>query len=241
MDLNEDGHPHHHHHAVELLCPHEHISSAFQSLDTVRALHHTVITLRAALEDAHREIDNLKKNISIQTVIDDGKVYRQQNISEEATTGTQTVDHHRKSTDQEPPIPPAVSVEEPKLISLPSDNKPKSQEKESTDQSPRKKSTKKSTYKGKYEIGGGGESSSHRSILPEIRISSGRGDSGAVGDEGAATSTKHQSHHKQMASKIDVKIKVSSNIKVEAPNSSTDATTTTDTSGIYLNISKFLL
>lgn len=52
------------------------VSTAFQSLDTVRALHQTVVSLRTALEDAHKEIDNLKKQILIQTDIDDGKLFR---------------------------------------------------------------------------------------------------------------------------------------------------------------------
>ena len=59
-------------------CPLEHVSSAFQSLDTVRALHQTVVSLRTALEDAHREIDNLKKQIVIKSDIDDGKIFHSQ-------------------------------------------------------------------------------------------------------------------------------------------------------------------
>lgn len=58
-------------------CPVEHLSAAIQSLDTVRALHQTVVSLRAALEDAHREIEHLKKHISINVDIDNGKVFRQ--------------------------------------------------------------------------------------------------------------------------------------------------------------------
>lgn len=51
---------------------------AFQSLDTVRALHQTVVSLRKALEDAHREIDTLKKHITVKDDIEEGKRYREQ-------------------------------------------------------------------------------------------------------------------------------------------------------------------
>lgn len=207
MDRNEDGHHRHHH--IDLLCPHEHITTAFQSLDTVRALHHTVISLRAALEDAHREIDNLKKNISIQTVIDDGKVYHQQQqqldvgsgLDETISTGVQT---DLLTTSERPePKNPVVSIEEPKLKEQPI------VEEKLSSLSPRKKS-RKATSKGKYELG-----DTIRSGLPDIRITSG--------------GSNH--HHKQMASKIDVKIKVSSNIKVEGPAADSSTDPTTDTSG----------
>lgn len=55
---------------------------AFQSLDTVRALHQTVVSLRNALEDAHREIDTLKKQIIVKDDIEEGKKYREHDLSE---------------------------------------------------------------------------------------------------------------------------------------------------------------
>lgn len=48
-----------------------------QSLDTVRSLHQTVVSLRNALDDARREITNLKKQMNVQTVIEEGKVYKE--------------------------------------------------------------------------------------------------------------------------------------------------------------------
>lgn len=54
---------------------------AFQSLDTVRALHRTVVSLRKALEKAHREIDSLKKQITVKDDIEEGKKYRGQEFS----------------------------------------------------------------------------------------------------------------------------------------------------------------
>lgn len=53
-------------------------AQANQSLDTVRTLHHTVVSLRNALDDARREISNLKKQINVQTVIDEGKAFKQE-------------------------------------------------------------------------------------------------------------------------------------------------------------------
>lgn len=56
-----------------------HIPTAvYQSLDTVRALHQTVVYLRKALEKAHREIDSLKKQITVKGDIEEGKKYREQ-------------------------------------------------------------------------------------------------------------------------------------------------------------------
>lgn len=55
---------------------------AFQSLDTVRALHQTVVSLRKALENANREIDTLKKQITVKDDIEEGKKYREQDLAE---------------------------------------------------------------------------------------------------------------------------------------------------------------
>lgn len=53
---------------------------AFQSLDTVRALHQTVVSLRKALEKAHLEIDSLKKRITAKDDVEEGKKYREQEL-----------------------------------------------------------------------------------------------------------------------------------------------------------------
>lgn len=53
-------------------------TAAYQSLDTVRALHQTVVYLRKALEKAHLEIDSLKNQISVKDDIEEGKKYREQ-------------------------------------------------------------------------------------------------------------------------------------------------------------------
>lgn len=69
----------HHQHMCTIRQSDPHVSTvAFQSLDTVRALHQTVVSLRKALEEAHREIDTLKKRITVNEDIEEGKKYREQ-------------------------------------------------------------------------------------------------------------------------------------------------------------------
>lgn len=68
-----------HQHMCTIQQNNQHIPTvAFQSLDTVRALHQTVVSLREALEEAHREIDTLRKRITVKDDIEEGKKFRQQ-------------------------------------------------------------------------------------------------------------------------------------------------------------------
>lgn len=68
-----------HQHMPAIIPTDPHITSAvYQSLDTVRALHQTVVCLREALDKAHREIDSLKKQITVKDDIEEGKKYREQ-------------------------------------------------------------------------------------------------------------------------------------------------------------------
>lgn len=118
MDDNDrhrhQHHQHHHHHhshepherfAPPPVCPVEHLSAAVQSLDTVRALHSTVVSLRSALEEAHREIDQLKKQIAIGVDIDSGKEFRrsQDNLDKIETDRTPTT----RPTTESPKVPSA--------------------------------------------------------------------------------------------------------------------------------------
>lgn len=68
-------------------------AQANQSLDTVRSLHQTVVSLRNALDDARREISNLKKQMTVQTVIEEGKTFKENDpghkpIEEEKSSST---------------------------------------------------------------------------------------------------------------------------------------------------------
>lgn len=220
-------------------CPLEHISSAFQSLDTVRALHHTVVSLRSALEEAHKEIDNLKKQISIQTDIDDGKVYRVSetlNTLQEKDTGivkdtvlsapkqevNENVDDLKKEeTEKENPVKNIVQFNIDKSNVVDSVREEIEQTEECEEESSPRKKTRKIS-KGKYEITSSSNKSpknvhsQRMSVMPDVRI---------------ITNPSGDRKHKQMASKIDVKIKVSSNIKVAGTTSASDTTTSDTNSG----------
>ncbi|XP_059607515.1 uncharacterized protein LOC132255475 [Phlebotomus argentipes] len=65
-------------HCEGVCCPGTPVSicPTVHSLDTVRALHQTVVSLRTALDDARREIDKLKKQIHVQSDIEQGKIFR---------------------------------------------------------------------------------------------------------------------------------------------------------------------
>lgn len=52
-------------------------AQANQSLDTVRSLHQTVVSLRNALDDARREISSLKQQMNVRTDIDEGKAFKE--------------------------------------------------------------------------------------------------------------------------------------------------------------------
>lgn len=54
------------------------VPAAYQSLDTVQALHQTVVSLRQTLEKANLEIKSLKNRIAIKEYIDKGKKYHSQ-------------------------------------------------------------------------------------------------------------------------------------------------------------------
>ena len=57
-----------------------------QSLDTVRSLHQTVVSLRNALDDARREISTLKKQMNVQTVIEEGRAFKEKEQKEDTPT-----------------------------------------------------------------------------------------------------------------------------------------------------------
>lgn len=171
-------------------CPVEHLSATIQSLDTVRALHQTVVCLRSALEDAHREINQLKKQISVNGDIDQGKEFRRSvdNLSETIATPFQTQ------------VEDVTNVAQSKENSGPADTE--------TAKAPRKHGKTNKHHHGAYSF----------SVNPDsIHVSS--------------SQPSDSERRKPMASKIDVKIKVSSNIKLNeamaSASSEEEATTTT--------------
>lgn len=182
------------------LCPLEHASTAFQSFDTVRALHQSVLCLRAALENAHKEIDTLKKQISVQKDIKEGKLFREkleesgaepkppkpeENIIPVELKGSEKETHDEKIVNEE----------------LKTDDNTANQSLKT------KRKIRKDHYRSerrteKYDL-------SKSTFVPDIRI---------VTNPNPSTSNKSR---KQMASKIDVKIKLSSNVNVDSTSSGT--------------------
>lgn len=235
------------------------VSTAFQSLDTVRALHQTVVSLRTALEDAHKEIDDLKKQILIQTDIDDGKTYRRtqdppndinieaapteipisaaenrvppnqldtnNTLQEQANQLTDETEQKRISSVHFPAETEDITHSE-KLLHEITINKSAQSVKKS------KSKSKSSSRTFKYDLVNQSEPTLSGDIeetetwreksefRPSIRVIS---TPKSASEESVAGDRKR----KQMASKIDVKIRVSSNIQVNEGGSS--ASTSTDT------------
>lgn len=177
------------------LCPLEHASTAFQSFDTVRALHQSVLCLRTALENAHKEIDTLKKQISVQTDIKEGKIFRE-NSKENSIKGKSeeigTLEERQesqKSTER-------IAEKEHKIEDTAADQSLKTKRKTRRDYHRSEKHSEK------YDF-------SKSTFVPDIRI---------VTNPNPSASNRSR---KQMASKIDVKIKLSSNVNVDSTSSGT--------------------
>lgn len=217
-------------------CPVENISTvAFQSLDTVRALHQTVVSLRTALEEAHKEIDNLKKQIVITTDIEEGKKFHKeehrqhkvsyrQPISEDVADNDESTDskgvsnssndtinqndNAEQNSDQQ--LIPLNTESENSDIAINDEQNNNSQEhlKSSEKKSNKKSSSKTSTLIGEHHIFDRVKTKFYFTPT-EIQVTK--------------QSKENKRHLTQMASKIDVKVKLTSNIKVDG--SSSDTTT----------------
>lgn len=79
--MDQSGHigrvHHHHHHNHHTQLDETNVQTTLQSLDTVRALHQTVVSLREALENSHKEIEKLKKQIVVHTEVKEGNDYHE--------------------------------------------------------------------------------------------------------------------------------------------------------------------
>lgn len=179
-------------------CPVDSISpAAFQSLDTVRALHQTVVSLRTALEAAHREIDTLKRQIVVTTDIKDGKAYQIQEKD--------IILVHSE--------PSAGSTEE-KATGEASENSSTGCHGDEPDGKPQTKPLKRKLKAHKTH---------HIVNVEEVRISDRFSGSKRAPAENIEVSShsKSDKYPRQMASKIDVKIRLSSDIKVNGSSSET--------------------
>ncbi|XP_037051288.1 uncharacterized protein LOC119085126 [Bradysia coprophila] len=186
-------------------CPLEHASSAFQSFDTVRALHQSVLCLRAALENAHKEIDTLKKQISVQTDVKEGKIFRETlGVQTENTEGKENLTNIKKADVNTIPER-KTEVETQKTDEVIVEDEQKTEDTKPDHSLRAKRRTRRDYHKSEkrteqYDF-------SKSTFVPDIRI---------VTNPSASNKSR-----KQMASKIDVKIKLSSNVNVDSTSSGT--------------------
>lgn len=183
--------------------------TAIRSIDTVRALHQTVVSLRTALDESRQEIEKLKRQILVNNEIQDARqcnhpVNLAQQIDYKAlgekVSELEKIYYkaHPKNTQESRDIPASTS----KNIETEGD-KP---DNESLNKDERVRREKSDGFKKTI------------SLVPDITISTQN-----LNDSNITSSTGGNTNN-QMASRIDVKIKVSSNINVSDNNdTSTDA------------------
>lgn len=183
--------------------------TAVRSIDTVKALHQTVVSLRTALDESRQEIDKLKKQITVNSEIHDAK--HQQHLLDETTDQTAQNINFQTLSDKVSELEKLYQDNKSKATSIADDEETSTRKStEDLKQSTVRKSTK-------IESSVKNDTTQKFSLNPEITFSANPSTSSATGANNNWNST--------MASRIDVKIKVSSNINV-------DDTDTTDTSEI---------
>lgn len=231
-----------------------HISTvAYQSLDTVRALHQTVVYLRKALEKAHREIDSLKKQINVKDDIDLGKKYREQEVKKHLddiflNIDLSEVNDNRNDKNDDIKLQ-AQSIRNAKIDSKNNETKAfdehsaHHQSTESLNSNPsassRKTTTAKHTHSTEHHF-------QHSLKAHEIHLNhqlighpihtnfKEKQTNSCMADTSTTLSNQGLP---QMASKIDVKIKLTSNFQIDGNDTSSE-TTGDSVSGI-LYVSKF--
>uniref|UniRef100_A0A182P0T2 Uncharacterized protein n=1 Tax=Anopheles epiroticus TaxID=199890 RepID=A0A182P0T2_9DIPT len=215
-------------------CPYSDSSSSelqsyVRPFDTVRALHETVVSLRTALEESRREVDQLRQQISVRDTVEQGRgsagikstelstdrQRKQQTFASAEIPSTSGLSRHlpaRGSCEDVPstledkkckklkkrkakPHPPAEdSCSSPVTVTGKEESEPKAEAEDPV-------RTKKTSGKD------GNSATTHQkvSVVPDIQIVS------------------HPGTHSAMASRIDVKIKVSSNINMEGSSSEAES------------------
>jgi hypothetical protein len=165
-------------------------STAVRSIDTVRSLHQTVISLRSALDESRQEIEKLKKQIIVNNEIQNAKHLA--HITNESTHDIHSLDYR------------SLGEKINKLEDFYYDNKlsssiaPKNLEEASSTAEHEQQSILAQSKLTRID----NEQGQTISVVPDITIS--------THPSGSTTGN--------MASRIDVKIKVSSNINVESNN-----------------------
>uniref|UniRef100_A0A182WFN5 Uncharacterized protein n=1 Tax=Anopheles minimus TaxID=112268 RepID=A0A182WFN5_9DIPT len=214
-------------------CPYSDTSSSelqsyVRPFDTVRALHETVVSLRTALEESRREVDQLRQQINVRETVDQGR----------ASVGFRGIEQADGQCKQQPTVSgakPSTSgfLKQPENLyasrgsceDIPAveDKKPKkfTKRKGKTHPPPLDESCSspltveeepkrvEDPVRPKKTPAKDGSSSAHQkvSVVPDIQI---------VSHPGGGT-------HSAMASRIDVKIKVSSNINMDGSSSEAES------------------
>jgi hypothetical protein len=177
-------------HFDRVFYPHYHkhrYCTAVQSIDTVRALHQTVVSLRSALDESRQEIEKLKKQIIVHNEIKDARPCFH------PITTSQFTDHKTLGD----------KVSELEKIYYKSHPKEPENPVKSPSCSANEKFVKEPHAKKAPDL----------SLLPHISIST-------QNLNETSNHTKGGNMNSQIGSRIDVKIKVSSNINVEHESSS---------------------
>lgn len=180
--------------------------TALRSIDTVRSLHQTVVSLRSALDESRLEIEKLKKQIIVNNEIQDARPCHH------PETSSQSIDYKTLGD----------KVSELEKIYYKAHPKGEGKEVTFTDDTASAdghgESIKKIESKAKSDV----KRASTFSLVPDISISTqNQNDSSTHTATGGGTNN-------QMASRIDVKIKVSSNINVDNNDTSTETSERSD-------------
>lgn len=246
----QQNHRHHHHHHTYSNNNPQHMCTiqnnrniptvAFQSLDTVRALHQTVVHLRNALEEANREIETLKKQIIVKDDIEEGRKYREQqqqhqNAELNEIYGKQmlTIDLSNMDIEHNKQIEVQTHRTDSQVQNINSKDIPIDVEHKSTqslnddDQTfncklktnNKRSHTTETSYKNYSVVN---EHQENKTILRPIKTDIKFNKISDIETSEAPTSSARRT--KQMASKIDVKIKLTSNFKIDGSESSSDVT-----------------
>lgn len=195
MERSESGqgsvcYPHYHE---------NHYCTALRSIDTVRALHQTVVSLRTALDDSKREIEKLKKQIVVNNEIQDGRHC-----------------HHTADFNQDQTIDYKVLGDKvSELEKIYYREHPRGVEEEQHDVKEERQAEEVKENKNFMRNDASNKKSSsitNLSLVPNITVST------QNLNEATSSST--------MASRIDVKIKVSSNINVESNDTTSERSET---------------
>lgn len=164
--------------------------TALRSIDTVRALHQTVVSLRGALDESRQEIEKLKKQIIINNEIQDARPCHHPDLV------SQSVDY-KSLGDKVSELEKIYYKSHPKEVTFTDETGPDAIKKNDAKKTP------------------------SVSLVPHISIST-------QNQNDSTTHTSGGSSGNQMASRIDVKIKVSSNINVDNNDTSTETSERSD-------------